>query len=74
MKATEITIADKTKQKRREFVLDTDLQEGALLTELHNMFKKVKKPIAARITVSENIVGLVNHYYCNKRFPGNTQA
>ena len=31
--------------------------------ELHDVFKKVKKPVAARITVSENIVGLVSHYY-----------
>ena len=31
--------------------------------ELHDMFKKVKKPVAARIMVSENIAGLVSHYY-----------
>ena len=43
VKATEITKADKTKQKHREFVLDTDLQDGALLMELRDVFKKVKK-------------------------------
>ena len=43
MKVTETTKADKTKQKHREFVLDTDLQEGALLMELCDVFKKVLK-------------------------------
>ena len=33
-------------------MLGTDLQEGALLTELHDVFKKVKKPVGVRCAIT----------------------
>lgn len=48
---------------RREFKLDTSLHEGALLTELKDLYKDKKKPVAERITLSESMVGVIQHFY-----------
>lgn len=54
----------KVKQpKRRDFILDTDLQEGALLSEIQLLYQERRKPVVNRVTISENMAGVINHYY-----------
>ena len=59
---TTIATAAKPKQ-RRELKLEKGLQEGALLTQLEEYYKKVKKPVAPRVTISESMAGVIQHFY-----------
>ena len=52
-----------TPKPRRVFKLATGLQEGKLLTELQEVYKKVKKPVAPRVVISESMAGVITHYY-----------
>ena len=47
----------------REYKLNTGLHEGALWTQLQEDYKKLKKPVAARITISESTASIIHHYY-----------
>ena len=46
-----------------EFKLESGLHEGALLTELQEVYKKVKKAVTPRILISESMVGVLQHFY-----------
>ena len=52
-----------TAKPRRVFTLAAGLQEGKLLTELQEVYKKVKKPVAPKILISESMAGVISHYY-----------
>ena len=47
---------------RRLFKLDTNLQEGSLLTHLQEVYNKEKKPVVPRIAFSESMAGTINYY------------
>ena len=60
--ATSTVNADKT-DKKKLYVLDKSLGEGALHDELKEIYKKLKKPVVDRIRVDENVAGAVKHFY-----------
>ena len=62
MPTTTIAIATKPKL-RHEFKLETELQEGALLTQLQEYYKRVNKPMAPSVTLSESIAGVIQNFY-----------
>ena len=46
----------------RVFRLLEDLREGTLHDELQELYKKMKKPVQARIDIDENLAGAVAHF------------
>ena len=47
----------------REFNLESGLHEGALLTELQEVYKKVMKAVTLRIRIRESMVGVLQNFY-----------
>ena len=60
----ESLISDKSKldNPKPAFKLDTNLKEGSLLSQLQEVYKKVKKPVAPRIVISKSMAGVINFY------------
>ena len=58
----------KSETSKRTFKLDKNLKDGSLLSQLQEVYKKVKNPVAPRIVISESMAGAINFYYQGPKF------